>query len=80
MPQRRAWLARSNATLQDEGKLAPRRNPPPAQPAAVETRSLVEMPIMSKGPLHAHHRADGAAGDYAVQMGASGRGKVRGMA
>jgi hypothetical protein len=57
-------------SLQDESELTPGRDPPSPTHAVVETRSLVEMPIMPpQGSLcsaFAHDQANRAAGDHAV--------------
>jgi hypothetical protein len=45
----------------------------------METRSGAEMPLMPEGPLcaaGAHGQAHGEARDYALQVGASGRGAI----
>ena len=80
MPQRRAGLARGRVqSLQDTGEPAARRDPPAAGYADLEAGGVAKMPVVSErkvGPAGADDQADGGARNHALQVGASGRGKI----
>jgi len=79
-PQRRPGLARGGVqSLQDPREPAAQRHPPPAGHPDLEAGGHVEMPVMPEGPLRAagaHDQADRDAGDYALEVGPSGRGAL----
>jgi hypothetical protein len=66
-------------SLQDASKPAAECYPPTTRYPDMEVGSIAEMPVMPERSLRtvrADDQADRAAGNYAVQVGASGRGAV----
>ena len=68
------WLKGRVQSLQNPSEPAARCDPQAARHSDLVAGSVAEVPVVPKGPLRAaraHDQTDRAAGDHAVQMGAS---------